>query len=262
MSEKVELLPFLRIGLSLFWLVAALPALPADHPACGRLAAAGRQYTICTFDVRKTRLRLFLAGADGKPLGGFAAIVEALRPQGETLAFAMNAGMFDPDLRPVGLYIEDGRQLSPANTRSGPGNFHMKPNGVFYFDSESAGILETSRFLKAGLKPDYATQSGPMLVINGALHPKIEASGTSAKIRNGVGVRDGHTAVFAISDEPVTFYEFATLFRDELACPNALFLDGSVSSLYAPELGRTENLLPLGPIVGVVEKVPSASAAH
>jgi uncharacterized protein YigE (DUF2233 family) len=115
--------------------------------------------------------------------------------------------------------------------------------------------METGRFLHAGLKPDYATQSGPMLVIDGALHPKIEASGTSAKIRNGVGVKDGHIVIFAISEDPVTFYEFATLFRDRLACPDALFLDGSVSSLYAPDVGRdNDGLLPLGPIVGVVEK--------
>ena len=93
-----------------------------------------------------------------------------------------------------------------------------------------------------------------MLVIGGVLHPKIEASGTSEKIRNGVGVKDGHIVIFAISEEPVTFYEFATLFRDRLGCPDALYLDGSVSSLYAPAVGREDDLLPLGPIVGVVEK--------
>ncbi|HEY0145480.1 MAG TPA: phosphodiester glycosidase family protein, partial [Methylovirgula sp.] len=69
---------------------------------------------------------------------------------------------------------------------------------------------------------------------------------------NGVGVHDGHIVVFAISDDPVTFYQFATLFRDRLNCPNALFLDGSVSSLYAPAVGRDDALLPLGPIVGVI----------
>jgi len=57
---------------------------------------------------------------------------------------------------------------------------------------------------------------------------------------------------FAISDEPVTFYEFASLFRDRLKCPEALFLDGSISSLYAPALERDDRLLPLGPIVAVV----------
>lgn len=246
---------FLRIALSLIGLLASLPAaLPADIGSCEKITEAERHYTICTFDARQARLRLFLAGADGKPYGGFAAVANALKPQGVALAFAMNAGMFRPDYRPVGLYVEAGRQLSPANTRAGPGNFHMKPNGVFYFDAKAAGIMETGRFLKSGLKPEYATQSGPMLVIDGNLHPKIEASGTSEKIRNGVGVKDGHVVVFAISEEPVTFYSFATLFRDRLKCPDALYLDGSVSSLYEPASGRDDGLLPLGPIVGVIEK--------
>jgi uncharacterized protein YigE (DUF2233 family) len=254
MPAKIK--PFLRIALSLIGLFGAPAVLPADNSPCETITAAGRLYTICTFDVRQAQLRLFLADRTGKPYGNFGAIDEALKPQGAELTFAMNAGMFRPDYRPAGLYVEGGRQLAPANTRGGPGNFHMKPNGVFYFDSKNAGVMETSRFLKSGVKPEYATQSGPMLVIDRMLHPKIEASGTSEKIRNGVGVKDGHTVIFAISEEPITFYEFATLFRDRLGCPNALFLDGSVSSLYAPEVGRDDGLLPLGPIVGVVEKAP------
>ena len=245
----------LRIALGALGLFVSLPsARPAEKPPCEAVMEADRHYTICVFDARKDQLRLFLAGADGKPYGGFHAIAEAMKAQGELLAFAMNAGMFGTDFRPVGLYVEHGRQLRGANTRRGSGNFHMTPNGISYFGTESAGIMETSSFLKSGLHPDYATQSGPMLVINGALHPKIEVTGTSEKIRNGVGVRDGHIVIFAISDEPVTFYSFATLFRDRLHCPNALFLDGSVSSLYAPNFGRDDTLLPLGPIVGVVEK--------
>lgn len=245
----------LRIALGALGLLAAMPAAqPADMVPCSGITEADHRYTICAFDVRKSELRLFLVGSDGKPYRSFAAVADALKSRGDSLLFAMNAGMFGTDFRPVGLYVENGRQLRPANTRAGSGNFHMKPNGVFYFDATSAGIMETSRYLKAHLHPDYATQSGPMLVIDGALHPKIEASGTSEKIRNGVGVRDGHIVVFAISDEPVTFYSFATLFRDRLQCPNALFLDGSVSSLYAPEAGREDALLPLGPIVGVVDK--------
>jgi len=47
----------------------------------------------------------------------------------------------------------------------------------------------------------------------------------------------------------------ARLFRDRLKCDNALFLDGgSVPSLYAPELRRNGNLLPLGPMIAVYER--------
>jgi uncharacterized protein YigE (DUF2233 family) len=248
-------LKLLRIALGALGLFVAMPAArPADTSPCSSIMEADHPYTICVFDVRKTELRLFLADRDGKPYGSFAAVADALKSRGASLLFAMNAGMFGTDYRPVGLYVEDGHQLRPANTHTGSGNFHMKPNGIFYFNGASAGIMETSRYLRAHLHPDYATQSGPMLVIDGALHPKIEASGTSEKIRNGVGVRDGHIVVFAISDEPVNFYSFATLFRDRLQCLNALFLDGSVSSLYAPDAGRDDALLPLGPIVGAVDR--------
>jgi uncharacterized protein YigE (DUF2233 family) len=216
------------------------------------------QYVVCSFDMRQNQhpaeLRLFLAGADGKPYGGFAALAQALKQRNERLLFGMNAGMFQTDLRPVGLYVEAHHVFHRIDQRGGGGNFHMKPNGVFYFGDHSAAVMETSAFVRARLQPEYATQSGPMLVINGAIHPDIKPSGTSEKIRNGVGVRDGHLVFFVISQVPVTFYRFASLFRDRLACPNALYLDGSVSSLYAPSLGLTEQLRPIGPMIGIVEK--------
>jgi uncharacterized protein YigE (DUF2233 family) len=63
------------------------------------------------------------------------------------------------------------------------------------------------------------------------------------------GVRDAHTVVLAISDHPVTFWEFARLFRDGLGTANDLFLDGSISSLYVPALHRDDALFPMGPII-------------
>ena len=99
-----------------------------------------------------------------------------------------------------------------------------------------------------------------MLVVDGKIHPKILPNGTSQKIRNGVGACGGGAVVFAIAEEPVTFDAFARLFRDGLSCQNALFLDGSVSSLYAPELNRDDELGPIGPIVGVVK--PQAAGSN
>ncbi len=165
----------------------------------------------------------------------------------------MNAGMFEDDLSPVGLYVEDGRLRHQADLRDGPSNFHLKPNGVFYIGDGGAGVAGDFRgFLAAGLKTRFATQSGPMLVLDGRIHPKILPTGASAKVRNGVGVRDGWLVFFVISEEPVTFHAFAQFFRDRLNCPNALYLDGSVSSLYAPNLDRrADPARPIGPIVGV-----------
>jgi uncharacterized protein YigE (DUF2233 family) len=221
--------------------------------ACEDVTRDGRHYTICKFDPRRDDIRTFWRGPNGAPLGSFSGVSAALKP-GEKLAFAMNGGMYDKDNSPVGLYIERGDELRRANTRAGAGNFHLKPNGVFYVGRGRAGVIETSHFLKERPAADYATQSGPMLVVGGKIHPRIHADGVSEKSRNGVGVdRDG-LAVFAISNEPVTFHAFAELFRDALRCENALFLDGSISALYAPELGRDDFTLPLGPMIGVVVK--------
>lgn len=235
------------------WL-AALSAAPAQAAPvdCRSVDHQGHDYTACTIDLASADLRLFWQSPEGRPYGSFRAVEADLAGQGRQLAFAMNAGMFDDDQRPIGLYIEDGERLVGANTRSGYGNFHLKPNGVFYWSGESAGVMETGRFLERRPAARFATQSGPMLVIDGRIHPRFVADSNSRKIRNGVGVRDGHTVVFAISEAPVTFYEFATLFRDTLGCDNALFLDGSLSALYAPGFGRTGLGSWYGPIVGVV----------
>lgn len=219
---------------------------------CNAVTVEGEPYTVCTIDLRRERLRLFWLAADGAP---YTSLSSLGRAQGPKLSFAMNAGMYDKDQAPVGLYVEEGKELKRVSTANGPGNFHLKPNGIFYVKGDRAGVLETTRYLRAKLGPDFATQSGPMLVVDGRIHPKISQDGPSQKIRNGVGVRDdGRTAIFAISENPVSFGAFARLFKDELDCRNALFLDGSVSSLYAPGLGRSDLSRPLGPLVGAMPR--------
>jgi len=223
--------------------------------ACRQTNYNGNDYTICTFDTRKDKIALFNLDAGGQPFGGFSNLQQTQAAQGQQLSFAMNAGMFGADLKPIGLYVENGKMLHRLNRRTGSGNFHLKPNGVFYIAGGKAGVMDTDAYAKSGIRPELATQSGPMLVINGAIHPKLSPNGTSAKIRNGVGVVDDHTVVFAISDGFVTFYDFAALFLEQLNCKNALFLDGSVSSLYAPDVGRSDFLARLGPMLGVTTPV-------
>jgi uncharacterized protein YigE (DUF2233 family) len=211
----------------------------------------GRAYTVCEVDLARQLIRLYWQGPDGAPYAYLSALPRALEKNAR-LMFATNAGMFDPALRPVGLYIENGRELVSANTRSGRGNFHMKPNGVFYVAGDAAGVLETGAFLRRRPRAEIATQSGPMLVIEGRLHPRFARDSTSLKVRSGVGVRDARTVLFAISEDEVTFAQFAGLFRQRLQCMNALFLDGgSAPSLYVPSLVRGGNLLPLGPMLAV-----------
>ncbi|WBK01333.1 phosphodiester glycosidase family protein [Methylocystis parvus] len=228
----------------------------AGSPApCADIEEAGAAYTVCEFDPRKSAIRLFLEDSKGGVYGAFSRLAEDLASKGEALVFAMNAGMYDENSLPIGLYVERGDERHGANAASGEGNFHMKPNGVFWVDGARAGVTETGRFLKSRLHPAFATQSGPMLVIGGRINPRIHDNGTSEKFRNGVGVCEGRVARFAISNQPVTFHQFAHLFRERLKCPDALFLDGgSASALYAPSVGRHDRFHPMGPLVGVVEK--------
>ena len=188
-----------------------------------------------------------------EPYRYLGSLALAVAQDGRKLLFAMNAGMFDENLRPIGYYVENGKQMKKLNRRNGGGNFHLKPNGVFYVKDGKAGVMETEAYAKSGMKPDFASQSGPMLVINGKIHPKFSETGISRKLRNGVGIDAAGRAYFVISENAVTFWEFATLFRDELITDNALFFDGTVSSLYAPEINRNDGFLPLGPMVGAVE---------
>lgn len=232
-------------------LLGSLFALPLQaNAACRDMAFDGTSYTLC--DVERTDdLRLFHSGSEGV-LGSFSAVNDTLAPSGQTLGFAMNAGMYHPDRAPVGLLVLDGTAQSKLITSDGPGNFGLLPNGVFCV-GDGFSVIESRAYAKTSPDCTYASQSGPMLVIGGKLHPKFLPGSTSRFIRNGVGVAaDGSLAVFAISNEPVNFHTFARLFRDALDLPNALYFDGKVSRLYAPENGRDDFGFSLGPIIGTV----------
>ncbi len=226
----------------------------ASQP-CRRMSFAGSAYTVCSFDARKTDISVRWRGADGKAFGSLNALRRSVSQNGKRFLFAMNGGMYHEDLSPVGYYVEQRQKLNSANTRRGPGNFHMLPNGIFFVESGRAGVMETRAFLKRNQRPDFATQSGPMLVINGRLHPRFKANSEHRKPRNGVGVsKDGRTVHFAISEGVVTFYNFAKLFQLKLQTPNALFLDGgSAPQMIAPGISRP-SFAPVGPILAVTTK--------
>ncbi len=220
---------------------------------CTDIEEAGNRYAICEVDMARADLRLFLRDESGAVLGQFGVVNARLAKTGQRLSFAMNAGMFHPDRAPVGFYVENGAQQMHVIANAGPGNFGLLPNGIFCIRKGRADVIETLAFLRDPPDCTYATQSGPMLVIDGALHPRFLPDSTSRYIRNGVGTSaDGQRVVFAISRNPVTFFEFATLFRDRLRLPQALYFDGNVSRLYAPSLGRNDAGFAMGPIVGVV----------
>lgn len=227
---------------------------PGSAATCGAEQYQGQGYTVCAVDLTRDDLRLFLNDADtDEPLGSFANIDRQLAPEGRALVFGMNAGMYHADRRPVGLYVENGQEVASLVTRRGPGNFGLLPNGVFCIRDGRADVIESLRFEREAPACRDASQSGPMLVIDGALHPRFLRDSDSRYIRNGVGTSaDGRKAWFVISDSPVNFHTFGSFFRDHLKLSQALYFDGKVSRLYAPGLERFDPGFPLGPMVGVV----------
>lgn len=221
--------------------------------ACAPVTFENADFTVCAVSPETDDVRLFLNGTDGDNLGTFDALKNHVNDMGRTLVFAMNAGMYHPDRSPVGLYVENGETLSQIVTRDGPGNFGLLPNGVLCLGPATARILESRTYDRTAPDCTYATQSGPMLVIDGALHPRFIADSDSTFRRNGAGVAKDGTLYLVISDGQVNFHHFARLFRDVLQTPNALFFDGKVSRLYAPALNRSDFGFPLGPMIGVVQ---------
>jgi uncharacterized protein YigE (DUF2233 family) len=232
-------------------LLASIFSGTAQAAGCQDMVFEDTPFTLCEADPATDDIRLFLDGSDGRPLGTFDNVESNLANEGRRLSFAVNAGMYHPDRRPVGLYIEDGTERARIVTRKGPGNFGLLPNGVLCIGDGMAQVVESRAFEAEPPSCRFATQSGPMLVIDGALHPRFLPDSRSRYIRNGVGVTPDGRMIVAISNRPVTFHQFARLFRDVLGTPNALFLDGNISRLYAPELRRHDFGFPMGPILGV-----------
>lgn len=201
-------------------------------------------------DPRTERIELFWQDPSGQRFGSFRRLRDALAIQKRGLTFAMNAGIFGVDFAPLGLHVENGRILHPLNLgKGGRGNFYLKPNGVFYIIDQKPAIVDAKIYPTLKVKPTIATQSGPLLVVKSVLHPAFRETSVNRHFRNGVGVTRDGKVVFAISQTLVTFYEFATLFRDVLGCDNALYLDGALSAVYAPD--RSQNFLG-GDFVGML----------
>lgn len=235
---------------------------PVSALHCENRTVRDAGYLICSIALKIARPRLFWKGAGDEPYRTFDGVAEAVAAGGKSLVFAMNAGMYAEDFSPMGLYVEDGREVRPANRiemKAPPGavpNFYKKPNGIFFLTETEAGILPTGAFVEKRLSVRFATQSGPMLVIDGKVNSIFIPGSTDRTRRSGVGVCEGNAVRFAISDGPVNFHDFATLFQDDLKCPDALFLDGGRGAgIYVPAMDRKDwsGHGGYGPMVGLVE---------
>jgi len=205
-------------------------------------------------DLQKQTLRFYSTNKNGQPYSNIGNLKQALEKREEHLVFAMNGGMFTKNLTAQGLYIENGQLVSTLDTtKTGYGNFYLQPNGVFYINKQGkANICKTKDFiLDDNLR--YATQSGPLLVVDGNIHPKLTEGSKNLHIRNGVGVLPNGNLLFAISKEPIIFFDFATFFKSN-GCNNALYLDGFVSKMYLPQKKWIQLDGRFGIIIAEIEK--------
>ncbi|MDN5211591.1 phosphodiester glycosidase family protein [Fulvivirgaceae bacterium BMA12] len=186
-------------------------------------------------DPRNQQIKFFWKDEKGENYKNFRRLKKSLLEKNEDLVFAMNGGMYNRDLSPQGLFIENGQVLAGLDTlERGYGNFYLQPNGVFFINVEGkATICETKAF-EINDKIQYATQSGPLLLIDGKMHPKFIKGSKNVHIRNGVGILPDGKLLFAMSKEKINFYDFASYFMNK-GCNNALYLDGFVSRTYLPE---------------------------
>jgi uncharacterized protein YigE (DUF2233 family) len=232
----------------------------ASTSPCALQMFEGAEFTVCAFDASAQTLRLVTYDRSGVPLRAFANLARSLGKDRYRVRFAMNAGMFGDHGAPIGLYVENGKTRHGVNMRSGIGNFYMKANGVFSIGTDGTMRIEpTENYIARKARPVWATQSGPLLVIAGTLHDQIAPDGPSRYVRNGVGLRDESSALFVISDEPVSFGKLARFFRDELKCNDALYFDGAVSSLWVPATHRQDDSYNLGPMVVVLDRPKSGA---
>ena len=197
----------------------------------------GQNFRVVSIDLRRAVLDLHWRDpSSGQPYADIETLRQAGMARGQRLLFAANAGIYDRQSAPLGLYVENGKILVPLNLARGnpaSGNFSLLPNGVFaIYPDGHAAVRSTLDFKSDGQPVQWATQSGPMLLINGEINPQFVDDSDSTKWRSGVCAKTPHEAVFAISESPVNFHTFARLFRDGLGCRDALFLDGTISQFY------------------------------
>ncbi|WP_226342531.1 phosphodiester glycosidase family protein [Deinococcus sp. AJ005] len=218
-------------------LILLMSCSPASHAfKLEKVVSGGMLYTVAEVDLTEDSLELhWLNPTTGQPYASFSQVQQRLRKTGKTMLFATNSGIYAPGLRPLGLHVEDGKTLVGINNARSGGNFALLPNGVFWIRGQRAGVTETGAYKRLNPQPTFATQSGPLLLAGGQVHPAFNKGSSSFKVRSGVGVcKDGRVR-FAVSAGPVNFYAFAVFFRDRLNCPDALYLDGSISAYATPD---------------------------
>ncbi len=220
--------------------------------SCNDKLESEKDYVIFEVNPKTEHIQFYWKDDSSQVIKSLNNLKKYVESKNETLKFAMNGGMFEVNNIPKGLYIENCKILNKIDTSNGNGNFYLQPNGVFFITKNNQPkIVETQKF-RYNSNIEYATQSGPMLLINGNLNPIFQEQSKNFNIRNGVGILENGNVVFVMSKNEVNFYNFALLFK-ELGCKNALYLDGFVSRTYLPEKNWVQEDGDFGVMIGVTE---------
>jgi uncharacterized protein YigE (DUF2233 family) len=151
------------------------------------------------------------------------------------VVFATNGGIFERPEAATGLLISGGTEIHPINLANGAGNFFLKPNGILFRTDDGrwhiveSGEFEALRSKQVATVTD-ATQSGPLILRKGIIHPAIQPTSQNKLLRNAacVDAKGGLHLIMTRGDG--TFHEVARTAID-MACTDALYLDGVISSV-------------------------------
>jgi uncharacterized protein YigE (DUF2233 family) len=203
-------------------------------------------------DPKIQELNFYWKDDNGKILKTISNLKAWLKTKNKELVFAMNGGMFMQNYTPLGLYIKDQKTITSLNSRTGTGNFYMSPNAVFYITNTNEAYIKRTIDFSTIENVKSATQSGPMLLVNGVINKEFTKGSSNVNIRNGVGILPNNKILFAISNGKINFYDFAEYCKNA-GCKEALYLDGYVSKMYLPELKMTNIEGNFGVLVGVTK---------
>ena len=220
------------ITLNLKRIFLALTLLPLFAVAADDCALSDPTLTVQAYTVnpQTERVKMYWQKANGEAWGTLHALLADINSQGQ-VQMAMNGGIYDKAYAPLGLYIEDGKRLTPVNRSAGGGNFFIRPGGVFLVANDRAKIVPLPAY-KPSPAIRYAVQSGPMLIENGVINWRLKPSASSRKLRNGVGIDKQGRVVFMLSDRETNFYDFACYAQSKLGVRQMLYLDGTLSKMY------------------------------
>ena len=207
-------------------------------------------FVFYTVNTKLETIKLYYKNDKGINFGSIENVKKYLKTKKQKLLFATNGGMYKKDRSPQGLFIENNILKSKIDTLNGNGNFYLKPNGIFYLTDNNIPIICKTEDYIQNNQVKYATQSGPMLVINGEIHTSFNTKSINLNIRNGVGVLPNNEVIFAMSKKEINFYDFAQFFKRK-GCKNALYLDGFVSRTYCPKANWVQTDGDFGVMIGI-----------